>query len=157
MKKLALLLIVVVVVLFTLGCVSGDSVVGSLPAYDNREYYIDASWQDSTDYGKYFYSSIDKAILENNHYFSEVSEIDVQVLLAHIENFESWVYASEREDEVSENYDFDKSIVSVGDYFYIKTLHGQPIGQGTYGRFDNYTVYYFDVEAQILYLFHNNI
>ena len=60
-------------------------------------------------------------------------------------------------EELKDNYDFDKNIVSEGDFFYIETKDGEPIGQGTYGKFDNYSVYYFDVDAQILYYFHNNI
>ena len=72
-----------------------------------------------------------------------------------IEDFEGWVEACGG--ELKENYDFDKTIITDGDFFYIDTKEGESIGQGTYGKFDNYSVYYFDVDAQILYYFHNNI
>ena len=44
-----------------------------------------------------------------------------------------------------DEYDFDYSKISVGDYYY---LDG--------GSYDNYTIYFFDVESNILYYAHIN-
>jgi len=87
-------------------------------------------------------------------YFREVTADDLEEILLHIGNFEVWVEVVGG--ALQEGYDFDQNIVSTGDFFYIKTKAGLPIGQGTYDKFDHYTLYYFDVDALTLYYFHNN-
>ena len=70
-----------------------------------------------------------------------------------VENFEEWVAVVGG--ELEENYDFDASAVSEGDYFYIDTKY-DPAGL-YHGKFDHYTIYIFDVEQMTLYYFHSNI
>ena len=150
--------ILIVILLFSLcSCTDyahKDLVLSDLPDYINKEYHTSGAFQDFTDYAKYTYNSVTAETLKSSKYFTEVSSEDIEEILLHIDNFEKWVKINE---EIKENYDFDKSIVTAGDFFYIKTKFGEPIGQETYGKFDNYSVYYFDIDTQTLYYFHNNI
>ena len=61
--------------------------------------------------------------------------------------------SQEREKE----YDFDINLITEGDYVKIKTKEGKEIGNYKYGKFDDYSVYFFDVETLTLYYIHNNI
>lgn len=132
------------------------TVISSLPDYESKEFYTNEdAFQDYTDYAKYIYDNITIQDLKSSEYFTITTSDDVEEILLHIDDFEGWVEACGG--ELKENYDFDKSIVSEGDFFYIETKEGEPIGQRTYRKFENYDVYYFDVDAQILYFFHNNI
>ncbi len=131
------------------------SVISSLADYESKEFYTSGGFQDYTDYAKYTYDNIKIQDLETSEYFTKTTADDIEEILLHIDDFEGWVETCGG--ELKENYDFDKTIVTVGDFFYIETKDGEPISQGTYGKFDNYSVYYFDVDAQILYYFHNNI
>ena len=132
-----------------------ESVIASLPDYESKEFYTIDGFQDYTDYAKYIYDNITIQDLKSSEYFTITTSDDVEEILLHIDDFEGWVEACGG--ELKENYDFDKSIVSEGDFFYIETKEGELIGQRTYRKFENYDVYYFDVDAQILYYFHNNI
>ena len=125
-----------------------DSILNSLPDYIDKEFYSSGGFQDYTDYGKYTYQ-ISEMPLIHNSYFLRVSEENIPEILSYIENFEGWVEITEFP---SEKYDFDKSVITEGDYFYILSKYDEP-GQ----EFYDYNVYYFDLDAQILYYFHNNI
>ncbi|MBR3819409.1 MAG: hypothetical protein IKJ41_09735 [Clostridia bacterium] len=155
MKKLWFLLLAIMLLFSLCGCTYQDPVFASLPDYKNKEFYTSGGFQDFTDYAKYTYDTITLQDLESSKYFTITSAEDVEEILLHIDNFERWVEAIGG--ELKENYDFDKTVVTEGDFFYIKTKDGEPIGQGTYDKFDNYSVYYFDIDAQIMYYFHNNI
>ena len=154
-KKIVLIVLTFVLVLGLFGCSYTDPVIDSLPDYESKVFYTSGGFQDFTDYAKYTYESITAQDFDDSKYFNETTAEDVEEILLHIENFEDWV--EEVDGEVKENYDFDKTTVSEGNYFYIKTKYREPIGKGTYDKFDNYTVYYFDIDAQTLYYFHNNI
>lgn len=155
MKKLLSLLLALSVLLGLCGCSYQDPVIKSLPKYNSKFFYTSGGFQDYTDYAKYCYESITVQNLEESGYFTATTAEDVDEVLLYIENFEHWVETIG--EELKDNYDFDKSVVSEGDFLYIVTKDGEPIGQGTYGKFDDYSVYYFDLDAQILYYFHNNI
>lgn len=154
-KKLVLFLLTISLLLGLCGCSYQDWVAGSLPKYNSKVFYTSGGWQDYTDYAKYYYDSVTAKDIEASIYFTEATAEDVEEILLHIENFEARVEAIGG--ELKDNYDFDKTVVSEGDFFYIKTKYGEPIGEGTYGKFDDYTVFYFDVDAQILYYFYSNI
>lgn len=155
MKKFLLLLMIFILLFAFCACFDFDLVIGSLPAYNSKSFYTSGGFQDYTDYAKYTYEIIDTQDFESSKYFSEATDADVDEILLYIDDFEDWVDAVDG--ELKENYDFDKSVVSAGDFFYIKTKAGEPIGQGTYDKYDNYTLYYFDRGGSVLYYFHNNI
>ena len=149
MKRFVLLLTVWVCLIFICGCSSWTPVVDSLPKYDSKVYYTSGGFQDFTDYAKFSYSSVNIQELEKSEYFVPVTEADVAEILQYLENFENWVTIIGEE---LENYDFEKTIISDEDYFYIDTKYTDEEH-----KFWNYTIYYFDVDAQILYYFHNNL
>ena len=130
-----------------------DAVISALPRYETSVFYTTGEFQDFTDYGVFTYDSLSADDLTATGYFSEADSEDVAELLAYVANFEEWVAAVGG--ELEENYDFDASVVSEGDYFYIDTKYDP---EGVYsGKFDHYTIYFFDVEQMTLYYFHSNI
>ena len=126
-----------------------DVILESLPKYSEKEYYSSGGFQDTTDYAKYTYH-ISEEDLQNNKYLLPVESTDVPQIIAYIEDFEEWVSVSH--DFPSESYDFDKAIVSTGDYFYVSNRY-----QEAEKAFWNYDLYYFDLESLTLYYFHSNI
>lgn len=154
-KKVTILLLMLVLLVNLCACSNTNGVINSLPAYKEKAFYTSGGAQDYTDYAKYTFESITAKDAQKSAYFCAVTADDVEEVLAYIANFEQWVETVGK--ELKENYDFDKSVVSEGDFFYIKTKHGEPLGEGTYGKFDNYTLYYIDLDTRILYYFHNNI
>ena len=154
MKKFIFFIAVFIVSLCLCGChYYSDPVIASLPMYESREFYTSGGFQDSTDYAKYTYRSVSAQRISSSGYFNEVTEDDIEEILSHIENFEGWVETVG--DEVEENYDFDKSTVSVGDYFCIDSEYDPSVDSYIW-KYSDYTVYYFDTEGQILYYFRTN-
>ena len=151
MRKIALLLLFGVLLLLVSACTYTDPVIDSLPEYQSEVFYTSGGFQDFTDYAKYTYEFVPTEYLAFSDYFCKVNADDVDEILLHIQNFEEWVKVIGG--SLQQNYDFDQATVSAGDYFYVRTKAGKPIGDGIY----DYTVYYFDVDAQTLYYFHNNI
>ena len=126
MKKLGLLLLTLTLLLSLCGCSYQDPVLASLPDCKSKVFYTSGGFQDSTDYAKYTYESVTAQDLKESKFFSETTTDDVEEILLHIDNFEDWVETIG--EELKDNYDFDKNIVSEGDFFYIKTKAGEPIG-----------------------------
>ena len=126
-----------------------DAILESLPKYSEKEYYSSGGFQDTTDYAKYTYH-ISEEDLQNNEYLLPVESTDLPQIIAYIEDFEELVSVSH--DFPSESYDFDKAIVSAGDYFYVSNRYQEPEK-----AFWNYDLYYFDLESLTLYYFHSNI
>ena len=118
---------------------------------DSEEYYDKNGFQDYTDFCIYRYDSAEKFIY--SRLYNKVSENDVENIRSYFDNFKGWMEAENRLDE----YSFDSASVSAGDYYHIETKEGEPIGQGKYSKFDNYSIYFFDVESKTLYYIHTNI
>ena len=125
-----------------------DPVLDSLPDYIGKEYYTCGGFQDYTDYAKYTYQ-ITEAEFAGNPYFQQVTKDSIPKILSYLEDFEGWVSC---EDFPAGAYDFDKTLVKEGDYFCIVNKYPEPDRE-----FANYNVYYFSLETQTLYYFHNNI
>ena len=153
-KKVVLIMLAGVILLGSLCLgfiliIPGDPVLESLPKYSAKTYYSSGGFQDTTDYAKYTYH-ISEEDLQNNEYLLPVESTDVPQIIAYIEDFEEWVLVSQ--EFPSDSYDFDKEIVSIGDYFYIFNQY-----QEADKAFWNYDLYYFDLETLTLYYFHSNI
>lgn len=123
-----------------------DPVLKELPIYRSKEFYSSGFWMDYTLYGKYRYKNISEADLQSAESFSETTEEDVEIILDCVESFEGW--AEQADAELKENYDFDKAVVSVGNYVYIQNYSPSSA---------NFDIYYFDLDGQTLYYFHNDI
>lgn len=150
MKRRAIPLLVLVLTGILCGCSYKDPIIESLSNYERKEFYTSGGFQDFTDYAKYVYLSTAMQAFENSEYFRAMTAEDVEEVLLYIENFEMWVEIIGG--DLQENYDFDKSAVIEGDFLYIETNEGSMSG-----KFDNYSIYYFQTGTQILYYFHNNI
>lgn len=112
--------------------------------YDSLEYWDNSSFQDYTDYCKYYYNSKDDNLFKNSRSYKKVRKEDINTLIGYFDNFSNWVKNRDYE------YDLDNSYITEGDYFIIKT-------KNDIGKYDNYTVYFYDIETHILYYIHSNI
>lgn len=157
-KTFTLILTALLLALVLSACTAPeDKVLNSLGEYKSREYYSEGEFQDFTDYAKYYYDSVD---FTNNEYFSKIGPSDMDVLNEHLDDFESWIetyrkgYAS---CEIVINYDFDRSIIDSEDYLYIESKqYNDPWDDGNM-VFASYNIYFFDIQTNTLYYFHNNI
>jgi hypothetical protein len=132
-----------------------DPIVASLGDYETHVYFTSGGFQDFTDYAKYYYRS---AEVTENLWLEKIQETDLPVINKHLDDFEGWIETigrSEPDSEVILKYDFDRSVIDAEDYFYIDSEERTwEDGQTT---LVNYDVYFFDIQTQILYFFHNNI
>ena len=149
MKKICLLLIIL---MFAMTGCSQSKMVGIPDGYiDKEEYYDKDGFQDYTDYAKYVYDS--KDVIISNEDYKKLKQDDIQNIVGYFEDFSVFMESADRLSE----FDFDINNINEGDYIKIKTKEGQKIGNGKYGKYDNYSVYFFDVESLTLYYIHNNI
>lgn len=150
MKRIAWILYIC----FSVFCMNGCSVQSDIPrGYVSKEEYFDKNgWQDFTDYCKYYYSST--PVMEDSQY-RMITESDVEDIKGYFSDFQRWMEAANRMEE----YDFDESCITAGDYVRIRTKEGKPIGSEghTYGKYDNYTLYFLDVDSNVLFYIHSNI
>lgn len=150
LKKL--LIIFIIITIIVLISMSQSDIEGIPKGYTKKyEYYDKDGFQDYTDYAKYIYKD-NNVIIKNNDY-KQIKEGDIENIKEYFEEFYNVMKSQKRLKE----YDFDESIISEGDYVRIKTKEGQKIGNSTYKKFDNYSIYFFDKETSTLYYIHNNI
>ena len=150
MKKFLALCTIVALIFLSACDIPLDEVLSSLGSYKSKTYYTSGGFQDYTDYAKYIYEAID---IEGNKYFKKIDDLNQWNLVLHIENFEEWIDTiedSDPENEVVVGYDFDFSLISTDDYYYIDK---DPNSNG----YENYNVYFIDMDTNTLYYFHNNI
>ena len=145
----AAVVIVVFAVMIGVFLAPKDSVLESLPRYETKEYFSSGGFQDYTDYAKYTYR-VSESELAENEYLRPVTQGDIPTILAYVEDFEGWVEISQ--DFPKESYDFDKSTIGEGDYWFLQNRYEDPEK-----AFWNYDLYYFDVDASSLYYFHSNM
>lgn len=155
LKGIAVAVLIVFAVLLAAAIIIGvflapkDPVLESLPGYETKEYVSSGGFQDYTDYAKYTYR-ISESELAENAYLRPVAKGDISTVMEYVENFEGWVEISP--DFPKKSYDFDKSTIGEGDYWFLQNRYEEPEK-----AFWNYNLYYFDVDASILYYFHSNI
>ena len=94
------------------------------------------------------YVDIPKGYVKSEEYFDKEGIQDSS-------DYAKYIYNDEK--VIEGIYDFDTSIITEGDYVRIETKEGEEIGDSTYGKYDNYSVYFFDRETLTLYYIHNNI
>ena len=157
MKKIIVFLLTAVFILCTLfSCaITENKIIKSLGEYEKCEFYSEGAFQDFTDYGKYYFSSVH---ISENEYFSRIENTDLEILNEFLNDFEVWVERIRENDpnqELATNYDFDRKIVDNGDYLYVDCeKHTWEDGDETFTKYD---VYFFDFQTNVLYYFHNNI
>ena len=129
---------------------SQNSVIDQLPVYDRKEFYTSGGIQDFTDYAKYYWNSLEPADVLKTGCFEEINKENTERIRLYLEDFEEWVRITRG--ELQENYDFDKTNIAEGNYVCIRTEYD--IDDRT--AFWNYSVYYYDVSANMIYYFHNS-
>jgi len=159
--KRTLLLTLICALLLT-GCAllpgySEDKLFAYMPEHETKEFYTNGTFQDYTDYGIYTYKPFDYEQAFSGTRFSKAASADCIELLSYIDDFESWVAVADENNELYRHYNFDRSIISEGDYLHIYDKEGEPIGKSYYRKFANYSIYFFDSESYTMYYFHNNI
>ena len=154
--------ILILISVFTLSSCqnSSEKIISSVGKYDDHVSYTRGEFQDHTDYAKYYFSSTD---ISNNKYFVKVKDSDQDKINRLLDNFESLIYTYKEADatqEIVAKYDFDKTCIDEEDHIYIEyeesvieTLDNEK----TLSVFLSYDIYFFDVQTQILYYFHNNL
>ena len=119
-----------------------DPITGSYPI----EYRLD----ENVDAFKSFDGYAFEKVIVNDDKYKKISSDDIENIRSYFDDF----YGVIRLEGI---YDFDTSIITEGDYVRIETKEGEEIGDSTYGKYDNYSVYFFDRETLTLYYIHNNI
>ena len=114
-----------------------------------EEHYEKESWQDYTDYAEYYYGDNASKIFENNHKYKRVTTLDVPELKSFFEDYSQAIVFREGY-EVWFDFDYKKQ-VKENDYFILEMRYP------SFGKYDDYDIYYFDAERSILYFFHTNI
>ena len=154
LKKITLIIAVIFVGLFA-GCeilnlLSHDE---NIPRgyVDCVEYFDEEGFQDYVDYCWYQYDSIEGAKLRS--VYQGITDSEVSRVYGYFDNFRGWMEACNR----MAQYDFDPSCINEGDSMLLFTKEGQHIGSADYGKYDNYSLYFFDKEAARLYYIHSNI
>lgn len=158
MRKLGVILVIVLALIISLSsCIAPkDKILNSLGEYKRHEFYTEGAFQDYTDYAKYYYDSVD---FTDNEYFAKIQDSDMDNLNNHLDDFEAWIETYRKGDpsrEIVVNYDFDRSLIDNDDYLYVETEWFDSSDDGN-AVFASYDVYFFDVQTNTLYYFHNNI
>ena len=158
MKKTFTLLAVVLILAISLSACTApeNKVLNSLGEYKSHEFYTEGAFQDYTNYAKYYYDQVDFA---DNEYFYKIGQADIDVLNEHLDDFESWIKTYREGDasrEIVVNYDFNRSLIDNEDYLYIESEQYDPWNDGNM-VFASYDIYFFDIQTNTLYYFHNNI
>lgn len=151
-KRIVLLLLsILTILLMTLSC-SKSGAVGIPEGYTSCEEYFDKiGFQDYSDYCKYYYPS-DEAV-KTTEGFRPVLGRDIDDIKGYFEDFAEWMEMDER----SEEFDFDSSCMNEGDFYRILSAEGESVEDLKFGKYDDYTVYYFDTETLTLYYIHTSI
>ena len=161
MKKKTILIIVFSILGAVLLCLVSLSLYYSLmrdkmilPGYSKSEESIDAfGFQDYIDYCKYYYDKDFDDKYASTKEYKVIQEEEVSNIVGYFDNFKEVNDSTKK----VKNYDFDTGIIDAGDFVYIVTKEGREIGNSTYGKYDDYTVYFYDIASHTLYYIHSNI
>ena len=128
------------------GCSSARR-LGIPKGYAEKDEHFDRSAsQDRTDWCRYTYK--DAEPFEKDERYRKISGTDVEDVRSYFEDFLSWMEIEGR----SEEFDFDPGCVTEGDRVYIRAREGQ----GSNGKYQDYSVCFFDADACVLtYIRHN--
>jgi len=144
-----------------------NKVSDSLPDYESAEMYSNSGEIKLIKYGKYTYKDVTDEILSKNEYLKklDLSTLDVvaiDTIVTATERFDLMLgkLDSENSESVADltaNFDFDLGSVRAPNYFYVETVTGGKTDETpSPDTCDEFSLYYFDVDAQILYYFYVN-
>lgn len=126
-------------------------VIDSLPDYTDSEIYGGVEFREGMTYSKYYYKEEDLSSIQNNKYLDKVTDENIDEIEGYFRNYTMLLRDSDVSD-IKKNYDFIYGTdIQVGDYYYVYTIEGKKVDGRTYGKYDSYYLYYFDVDRLILY------
>lgn len=156
MKKIIITALILFCALTAMATCSGSKqIIDSLGKYEDKEIYTYGSFQDYTDYEKYYFTS---STTPYNSYFKPIADGGTSDLYACLDDFENLIRSYLEKDPVPKiavHYDFDRSIIGKDDYFYLECE--KALADGEIEIFTSYDIYFFDTQSKTLYYFHNNI
>lgn len=156
MKRIIITALILLCTLITMiACNESKGIIDSLGNYDSKETYSYGSFQDYTDYEKYYFTSVSAA---NNDHFKQIADGDTSDLYACLDDFENLIRLHLEKDSVPDiaiHYDFDRSIIDDTDYFYLECKKTSMDDEAVI--LTSYDIYFFDTQSKTLYYFHNNI
>ena len=149
------LFLIVVLIIQLFSQIFENRVIASLPKYESSDCYYSEGFQDFTNYCKYYFPKNDDIIetLKSNEYLKSVTDRDVEEIKGYFENFKGWVEFQEYKDK----YDFKYESIDTTDYFYIESKYASETNGNLSDKYDNYDVYFFDIQTKTLYFIHSNI
>lgn len=116
-----------------------------------KENFGETAWGgDKTDYCWYQYNA-DSMSLPSP--YGEVCESNIPAIKGYFDDCRNWLKTEDRLDQ----YDFNSACINEGDSMLLFTKEGQHIGSANYGKYDHYTLYFFDKETAQLYYIHSSI
>ena len=136
-------------------CNHSKQIIDSLGKYEDKEVYTYGSFQDYTDYEKYYFTS---NATPNNSYFKPIADGGTTDLYTCLDDFENLIRSHLEKDtipDIAVHYDFDRSIIDKEDYFYLECKKTHTDSE--IEVFTSYDIYFFDTQSSTLYHFHNNI
>ena len=127
--------------------------IRSLPSYHAKHLFTSGKFQDYTDFGMYYYKNLNDKVLADSTYFQKTDTETIALVKSYVTHFEdSAIWLGDDKDirTLRANYNFDKSMIRAGNWYCLESKE-------SFTPFDNYTLYYVDMDSQILYYFHFNI
>ena len=126
------------------------NILHSLGGYEDYVYFSYGKFQDFTNYGKYYYSSV---ALSGNKYFKQIHVSDMKNIDTYLDDYEGWIDSikeAEPTNELIVNYDFDREIIDTEDYFFIRSDQETSDSEIT---LHNYELFVLDSQSLVLYYF----
>ncbi|MBQ2909677.1 MAG: hypothetical protein IJE53_02605 [Bacilli bacterium] len=149
MNKKSLMVLILFLIFILTGC-SRAQLNGIPKGYiDSYEFYEEDGFMDYDDFAFYVYESKETFVNDKNYDKVGKNIEDVKGYFLTLAN-------RLNDDDRLGDFIFDYEIIDENDYVRIKTSEGEPIGDREYGKYDNYDVYFFDVESLTLYYIHSN-
>lgn len=152
-RRIVLILSVFIMVMFCSCSFSSVLEPAILQGYKSSDEHFDPDgFQDYVDYCKYYYNEEFDRNFKNNEMYSEIQNEDIENIISYFDDFKGWMKIEQRMDE----YDFDNSIITAGDYYHLDTKEGD-FGDPDINKFVDYSLYFYDIESHTLYYIHSNI
>ncbi|MBQ9890579.1 MAG: hypothetical protein IJM39_04135 [Firmicutes bacterium] len=141
---LIIMLLLAALVIYVLNTACSSEAIHEIPSgYTSKETHWDPNGgQDYTDYCKYTYK--DASGFAGNKDYNKAAAADIETIKGYFANFREWMNVEDRLDE----YDFDPACIDTEDYFRLTER---------YPNYDDYTLWFFDMQTLTLYYIHTNI
>ena len=146
---LIFLIIIIVGIIFFNNSLNNKNIINGY--YKAEEHFDTFAIQDSVDYCKYYYTDKYDEIFTKE--YSKISEENINEIKEYFNKFREWMEACDRLNE----YDFDESIIDSNDLYLLYDKFNNNSSSIEYKKFENFTMYFYDINNHVLYYIHANI